>query len=72
MVSERPIKRSEVILKADVVGGIPMLDNGEADDKIVAVFAKDALWSTITDISELPSALIERLQHYFLTYKLIF
>ena len=70
VVSERPIKRSEIILKADVVGGIPMLDNGEADDKIVAVFEKDALWSSIKDISELPSALIERLQHYFLTYKL--
>ena len=70
VVSERPIKRAEVLLKADVIGGIPMLDNGEADDKIVAVFSKDAFWSTLKDISELPSALIERLQHYFMTYKL--
>jgi inorganic pyrophosphatase len=70
VVSERPISRAEVILNAHVVGGIPMLDNGEADDKIVAVLENDPIWSSIEDISNLPSALIERLQHYFLTYKL--
>lgn len=70
VVSERPISRAEVILNAHVVGGIPMLDNGEADDKIVAVLENDPIWSSINDISNLPAALIERLQHYFLTYKL--
>ena len=70
VVSERPISRAEVILNAQVVGGIPMLDGGEADDKIVGVLENDTLWSSITDISELPPAFIERLQHYFLTYKL--
>ena len=40
VISERPITNSEIILKARVVGGLAMLDNGEADDKIIAVLEK--------------------------------
>ena len=52
--SERPIERNEVIVPARVVGGLPMLDHGEADDKIIAVLTNDPLWSGVTDIAELP------------------
>ncbi len=45
VISERPIARSEVILSARVVGGLRMIDGGEADDKIVAVLVSDAIWS---------------------------
>ena len=71
VVSERPITKSEVILSAKVVGGIQMVDRGEADDKIVAVLENDSFWGTVDDISELPVVLVERLRHYFGTYKLI-
>ncbi|MDC4206152.1 MAG: inorganic pyrophosphatase [Candidatus Manganitrophus sp.] len=71
VLSERPIDRSDVILQARVVGGLPMLDDGEADDKIIAVIKNDHLWSDVKDISELPSVLVERLRHYFSTYKLV-
>lgn len=71
VISERPIAHPEVILNARVVGGIRMIDHGESDDKIVAVLEKDSFWGNVTDINELPTALIERLRHYFLTYKLI-
>ena len=71
VVSERPISRAEVILKARVIGGLPMLDGGEADDKIIAVLDNDYLWSEIQDVSELPIALVDRLRHYFMTYKLM-
>lgn len=67
--SERPISRSEVLLKARVIGGLQMIDDDEADDKIVAVLENDGLWGDIEDISDLPHALAERLRHYFLTYK---
>jgi len=50
VLSERPIQRSEIIVPARVVGGLQLLDRGEADDKLIAV---------------------ERLQHYFTTYKLV-
>ena len=71
VVSERPIDRAEVILNARVVGGIPMLDHGEADDKIVAVLENDSVWAGVQDISELPRSLVERLRHYFATYKIL-
>lgn len=71
VISERPINKSEIILNARVVGGIQMIDGGEADDKIIAVLAKDNFWGGVTDISELPIAMVERLRHYFATYKLI-
>ena len=70
VLSERPIDRAEVVLDARVIGGLQMLDNGEADDKIVAVLVNDAVWDGARDIGDLPPRLIERLQHYFATYKL--
>ena len=69
VISERPIARAEVILSARVVGGLPMLDGGEADDKIIAVLANDEVWAEVREISELPERMIARLRHYFSTYK---
>lgn len=69
VLSERMISNSEILLKARVVGGLPMLDNGEADDKIIAILERDSMWGSVQDISELPEALVERLRHYFATYK---
>lgn len=71
VLSERPIDRAEVILSARVIGGLHMIDEGEADDKIIAVLDNDRYYSNIKDIDDLPEVLIERLRHYFGTYKLI-
>jgi len=70
VLSERPIMRAEVVLDARVVGGLPMLDGGEADDKIVAVLERDRFWAGARDLVDLPEVLLARLRHYFLTYKL--
>ena len=70
VVSERPIQRAEVLLTANVVGGIRTTDRDEADDKILAVLANDLVWGAVTDAAELPVALVDRLRHYFATYKL--
>ncbi|MFH5831182.1 inorganic pyrophosphatase [Halalkalibaculum sp. DA3122] len=71
VLSERPISKSEVILTARVVGGIHMIDNGEADDKIIAVLNNDKFWADAHDISDLPDNIRDRLRHYFATYKLV-
>lgn len=70
VVSERPITRADIILNARVLGGIGMIDRGEADDKIVAVLQNDLFWGKCEDLSELPENLVSRLRHYFSTYKL--
>jgi inorganic pyrophosphatase len=46
-----------------------MLDGSEVDDKIVAVMVKDAVYGGVQDIAHLPGLLVDRLKHYFLTYK---
>jgi inorganic pyrophosphatase len=69
VISERPISRSEVIMNAKVIGGMCTIDGGEADDKIIAVLENDCLWESIDDVHSLPSRMIERLRHYFSTYK---
>jgi inorganic pyrophosphatase len=69
--SERLITRADIILQARVVGGIQMIDDGEADDKIIAVLDGDNIWGGVEDISDLPAIKTERLQHYFSTYKMV-
>ena len=71
VISERPISKTEILINTRVVGGLPMCDHGEADDKIIAVIEDDPLWAKVNDLSELPPALIDRLMHYFLTYKYV-
>jgi inorganic pyrophosphatase len=71
VVSERPIERADILLDARVVGGLQMIDGGEADDKIVAVLKNDLFWGEVDDLSGLPEKMIERLTHYFSTYKLV-
>ncbi|MBL9141285.1 MAG: inorganic pyrophosphatase [Phycisphaerae bacterium] len=68
--SERPVNRSEIIVECRVVGGLTMVDGGTADDKILAVLKDDPIWSNVTTIDELPATLVERLVHYFTTYKM--
>lgn len=71
IISERPINRSEVILNARVIGGLQMVDDKEADDKIIAVLNNDAYWDNVQDISDLPKIIVERIRHYFATYKVM-
>jgi inorganic pyrophosphatase len=56
-------------VRAKPIGGLRMVDGNEADDKIIAVLEKDVAYGHIEEIAEVPRGLVERLQHYFLTYK---
>lgn len=69
--SERPISNSDIIMNARVIGGLRMIDDGEADDKIVGVLSNDPIYADTNDLSDLPDLLVQRLEHYFLTYKQI-
>ena len=70
VLSERPITKSEIIVPARVIGGLRLIDKGEADDKIIAVLESDPYWSEVSDIKELSKIYLSRIIHYFLTYKL--
>jgi inorganic pyrophosphatase len=71
VLSERPINRSEVLVDAVVVGGLRAIDGGAADDKIIAVLYNDNIWGAADDITDIPQRFVERLEHYFSTYKMI-
>jgi inorganic pyrophosphatase len=70
VLTEHHIPRGDILVRAIPIGGLRMIDKGEADDKIIAVLEGDALYSDVVDITDLPEAVLERLRHYFLTYKL--
>jgi inorganic pyrophosphatase len=70
VLTEHTIPHGDIILKAIPIGGLRMIDKGEADDKIVAVLMNDAVYGSLTDLSEVPAKVLNRLKHYFMTYKL--
>ncbi|MFW7381571.1 MAG: inorganic pyrophosphatase [Oligoflexus sp.] len=69
VLTERTINHGDLILKAIPVGGFRMIDNDEVDDKIIAVLKDDPIFGAIRDVNECPQKVIDRLLHYFLTYK---
>ena len=69
VLSEHHIPRGDIILKAIPIGGFCLIDGGEADDKIIAVLKGDKVFEQYTEIHELPKGILERFEHYFLTYK---
>ena len=69
MLSEHHIPRGDIILKARPIGGFCLVDDNEADDKVIAVLKGDKVFEQYTEISELPKGILERFEHYFLTYK---
>lgn len=69
ILSEHHIPRGDIILKAKPIGGFCLIDSGEADDKIIATLKGDKVYEQYQEISELPKGILERFEHYFLTYK---
>lgn len=69
VLSSVPIDKSQILLEAKILGGLQMVDGGEADDKIIAVLKGDLAWGNANDISDLPEAMIAKISHYFLSYK---
>ena len=69
VLTERPAAHGDFIVRAVPIGGLRMIDGREADDKIIAVLESDVSYGHIGDIGSAPGGLIERLQHYFLSYK---
>jgi inorganic pyrophosphatase len=71
VLTDRSIARGEILLEARPIGGLRMVEKGEADDKIIAVLLGDPTFGDLADVRQLPQAVIDRLRHYFLTYKTI-
>jgi len=57
------------LVTAKVIGVMQMSDQGDADDKIIAVAAHDPSINYINNIEELPKHFFEELRHFFQEYK---
>ena len=69
VLTEKTITHSDILMQASPIGGFRMIDGSEADDKIIAVMQGDGIFGVWDDIKDCPESLINRLKHYFLTYK---
>jgi inorganic pyrophosphatase len=69
VLTEKTFAQGNFFLQAKPIGGLRMIDGQQADDKIIAILESDLAYGHIKDISECPNALIDRLKHYFLSYK---
>lgn len=69
VLEEKNIQSGGILVQAIPIGGLRMIDKDEADDKIIAVMKGDAIYGRFTDISQLPEPVLNRIRHYFLTYK---
>ena len=69
VLTEKTIPRGDILLQAIPIGGLRTIDRHAADDKSIAVMQQDAMYGEWRDITDCSPALLERLRHYFLTYK---
>ena len=69
VLTEKTIPRGDILLQAIPIGGLRMIDGNQADDKIIAVMRDDAVYGNWRNIADCSVILVERLRHYFLTYK---
>ncbi|MBE6777408.1 MAG: inorganic diphosphatase [Ruminococcaceae bacterium] len=57
------------LVKAKPIGVISMIDNGQGDEKIIAVPSNDPTYNHYTDISQLPTHIFDEMSHFFTVYK---
>ena len=60
-----------VLVKARPVGILPMVDSGEADEKVIAVPVNDPRFAHIKDIGDVNPHTLKEIAHFFTTYKLL-
>ena len=69
VLTEKAITHGDILVKARPIGGFRLIDKDQADDKLIAVMDKDAVYGSYVDIHDIPPYVLERLKHYFMTYK---
>ncbi len=59
------------LVDAKVIGVMNMIDDGEGDEKIIAVANKDITVNHIDDICDIPQYLLNEYQNFFESYKVL-
>ncbi|HZH70994.1 MAG TPA: inorganic pyrophosphatase [Mariniphaga sp.] len=69
VLTEKTLAHGDLLVNARPIGGFRMIDGNQADDKIIAVLLNDTVYGHFKEMTEVPNIVIQRLEHYFLTYK---
>lgn len=69
VLTEKAFAHGSFFLRAKPIGGLRMIDGRQADDKVIAVLVSDVAYGHLEDIGGCPVGLVDRLKHYFLSYK---
>lgn len=68
IITNRPVYPMTLV-KARIIGVLRMIDNGEKDDKLIAVYDDDPRFKEFEDVKDIPKHIIQELKHFFETYK---
>lgn len=60
-----------LLVEVRPIGIMPMVDGGEADEKIIAVTSGDPRYSEVHDITDANKHILKEIAHFFATYKQI-
>ncbi len=63
--------QSLCLVQANVIGNMQMIDQGQVDDKIIAVAAHDPSVNHIKSIEEMPPHFMAELRNFFEQYKVL-
>lgn len=69
VLTEKTLAHGDLLVNARPIGGFRMIDGDQADDKIIAVLLNDTVYGHFKELKDVPDIVIQRLEHYFLTYK---
>jgi inorganic pyrophosphatase len=69
VLTEKTFVHGAFLCVARPVGGFRLVDGNQADDKIIAVLEDDLAYGQVRTLGELPTAIVDRIRHYFLSYK---
>ncbi|MFT4325923.1 MAG: inorganic diphosphatase [Candidatus Woesearchaeota archaeon] len=58
-----------VLAEVRPIAVLKMIDDGQSDDKVIAVYTGDPRYNEIKDLQDIPKHIIMELTHFFQTYK---
>ncbi len=57
------------LVRAYPIGVMHMIDNGEGDEKIIAIPCDDPFYNSYKDIKDIPKHILDEMEHFFTRYK---
>ena len=70
VITSEPLN-SGVLVEARPIGMIVMVDDGEQDEKIIAVAKKDPFFKNVKNMDDLPKHAFDEMVHFFKFYKVL-